>query len=444
MSFVEIAAILVTTAALLSYINYRYVGLPSSIGVMVLALVASLALLALDRAGLGLHDAVQRFLGQINFEATLLHGMLAFLLFAGAIKIDLSDLRTQRVPVLVLSTVGVLLSTFIVGALTYASLKWLDVPMPFIYCLLFGALISPTDPVAVLAILKTAGVSKAMEIKVAGESLFNDGVAVVVFLLLLSYLHPGEHDVSLSHVTMVALIETVGAVILGLALGGVTYYLLKRVTNYQVEILMTLAMTMGGYALAERLHTSAPITIVVAGLLIGNQGRSFAMNAETREHLDTFWELIDEILNVTLFVLIGLEILVLPLERSWLLAAACAVPIALLARLGSVAIVVAGIGRWHPMGRGTLPILFWGGLKGGISVAMALSIPSDQSNLLYRELILVLAYAVVVFSIIVQGLTIAPVARRFAERASGGEHFPPPAAGHGSGLPRDGDDPVTR
>ena len=311
---------------------------------------------------------------------------------------------------------GTLASTFIVGGATWLVLGWLGLGIPFLHALLFGALISPTDPIAVLGILKSVGAPRQLEVQVAGESLFNDGLGVVVFLVLLqlsgadgpppaarrrrSRSEPARWACCCSK-------EVGGALALALAAGYITYQMLKRVDNYQVEVLLTLALAMGLYALADALHLSAPIAVVVAGLFVGNQGRAFAMTEKTREHVDTFWELIDEILNVVLFLLIGLELLVLPIERGWLLAGVLAIPIVLSARWLSVAAIIGPLGRVTAQSKGAIAVFTWGGLRGGISVAMALSLPASYS----RSLVLTLTYFVVVFSILVQGLTVGRVIR---------------------------------
>jgi CPA1 family monovalent cation:H+ antiporter len=323
MSLFEICAVLIVVTALFSFLNHQLFRLPPTIGVMVIALVFSLALIGLSRLGLGFEETAERLLGSIDFDEALLHGMLAFLLFAGALHININDLAGQKWVIAILATAGVALSTLIVGSLTWLVMGWLGLSLPFLYCLLFGALISPTDPVAVLGLLKTAGAPKTLETKIAGESLFNDGVGLAVA--------KGGHAVTPGAMVELFLVEAVGGAALGLALGAVAYQLLKRVDNYQVEVLLTLALVMGGYALADAVHTSGPIAMVTAGLLIGNHGRAFAMSETTRAHLDTFWELVDEILNAVLFVLIGLEVLVMPFTPRYLLAGLIAIPVVLLA-----------------------------------------------------------------------------------------------------------------
>jgi CPA1 family monovalent cation:H+ antiporter len=406
MSLFHILAILLTASALFSYINYRFLGLPTTIGIMLVALVFSLLVNLLGPVGIDIEHEVQDMLASIDFDATLLHGMLSFLLFAGALHVDLSELARQRGVVIVLATAGVAASTFIIGGLTYYAFGLIGLDIPFIYCLLFGALIAPTDPIAVLGILKQIHAPKSLEAKITGESLFNDGMAVVVFLVLIR-IATGGSDMSAVDVMLLFSQEAIGGVLYGLGAGAITYWMLKSVDNYQVEVLLTLALVTGGYALAEVLHLSAPIAIVCAGLLIGNHGRTLAMSETTRAHLDTFWELVDEVLNAVLFVLIGLEVLVLALLEQYLLAGLLAIPIVLLARFISVGIPVTVMRRFRSFSPRVIQILTWGGLRGGISVALALSLPPGG----IRDALVVVTYVVVIFSILVQGLTIGPLIR---------------------------------
>jgi CPA1 family monovalent cation:H+ antiporter len=408
MGLFEIAAVLIVLTALFSYVNYRTIGLPTTIGVMVISMLVSLGIVGMGMFGLG---AVQRqsaeIMGGIDFNKALLHGMLSFLLFAGALHIKLEDLSGQKWVVALLATAGVIASMFLVGGLSWLLLKALGIPIPFIHCLLFGALISPTDPVAVLGILKTVGIPKSLEIKIAGESLFNDGIGVVVFLILLE-LSGGGVDVTVRKVFSLFLTETVGGAALGLLFGFLAYRMLKGVNDYQVEVIITLALVMGGYTLADSMHTSGPIAIVVAGLLIGNRGRAFAMSDLTREHLDAFWELVDGILTAVLFLLIGLEIQVIPFNRAYVIAGIAGIGITLLARWISVGLTVGALRPFRRFSPGTVRILTWGGLRGGISVALALSLPVGPQ----RDVILVMTYITVVFSIIVQGLSLGKVVKR--------------------------------
>jgi CPA1 family monovalent cation:H+ antiporter len=407
MKLFNILAILITLSALFAYVNDRFIKLPTTIGVMAISLVGSLAIAFLGPLGFGLEEDAMELINSIDFDETLLHGMLSFLLFAGALHIDLERLGRQKWIISILATASMIGSTFIIGTLAWLVLGWLDIGLPLMDCLLFGALISPTDPIAVLGILKKAGVPESLETKICGESLFNDGVAVVVFLVLL-HITAGGQEITLGSVVGLFAKETVGGIFFGLIIGMAAYLMLKSIDNYQVEVLITLALVAGGFALADRLHLSGPIAIVVAGLLIGNHGRLLAMSDQTRENLDTFWELVDEVLNAVLFVLIGLEVLVLTINREYLVASVIIIPLLLFSRLVSVAVPVTLLRRFRTFSPNVIKILTWGGLRGGISVAMALSLPPGRS----RDIILTITYAVVVFSIIVQGLTVGRLVKK--------------------------------
>ena len=412
MHLYEITAILMVMTAAFSYINYRMLHMPTTIGVMFISLAISLVIVALSWVDIDVgQHGVARMLEKIDFNQALLHGMLSFLLFAGAMHIKLEDLTSQKWVITLLSTACVVMSTFIVGSLTWLVLELLELRASFIYCLLFGALISPTDPVAVIAILKTARVPKSLETKIAGESLFNDGIGVVVFLIILELTQAGGR-VTAGNVAILFLEEAVGGALLGLVIGLLAYRMLKQVNNYQVEIIITIALVMGGYALADRVHTSGPIAIVVAGLLIGNHGRAFAMSKVTRERLDDFWELMDEILNALLFMMIGLEVLVIPFTRGLIFAGIIAIVITLFARWASVGGTVLIMQRFRSFSPGAVTILTWGGLRGGISVALALSIPAVSE----RTFIITITYIIVVFSIILQGMTLGRLVNRFYPR----------------------------
>lgn len=405
MDILNLAALFVSLSALFAYLNFRFFKLPPVIGLMLLSLVASLGVIIAGKLGWGvLQSQAHAMMRGVNFSDTLLNGMLSFLLFAGALHTNLGDLAKQKWAISVLASVGVLLSTLIVGSVTYLVCQWLHLHVSFIYCLIFGALISPTDPIAVLGILKKTGVPKSLETKIVGESLFNDGVGVVVFLALLS-VATQEHAVTAGAIGVLFVEEAMGGIVFGLSIGGIAFYVLRSVDNYSVEVLVTLALVMGGYALARQLHVSGPIAMVVAGLLIGNHGRLLAMSDTTREHLDSFWELLDEGLNAVLFVMIGLEIIVLTFTGSELVAAAWVIPTVLAARLIAVAAPLGVMRLWRKFTPGVVWIMTWGGLRGGISVALALSLPPGRE----RHVLLAITYVVVVFSILVQGVTLGPL-----------------------------------
>ncbi len=435
MSLFALCSLLISLAAVASYVNYRYFKLPTTIGVMLVALGGSLTLLVAGPYAGGFRERAGGLVAQIDFDQLVLHGMLAFLLFAGSIHVNLDDLGREWPTILLLAVPGTLLSTAIVGGLTWLALRMLGLEIPLLHAMLFGALISPTDPIAVLGIMKSVGAPRRLEVQMAGESLFNDGVGVVVFLLLLELsgwagggAATASHSIGAGAVTLLVLKEVGGALLIGLVAGLIAYQMLKRVDNYQVEVLITVALAMGLYALADALHLSAPIAVVVAGLFIGNQGRAFAMTERTRIHVDSFWELIDEILNVVLFLLIGLELLVLPLQSRWLVAGLLVIPIVLLARWSSVAGMIGCLALRRRPAKGAITVLSWGGLRGAISVALALSLP-PQDN---RALLLTLTYCVVIFSIVIQGLTIGAVIRR--RLPSGTQEPSPPAHVHGDGT----------
>ena len=411
MNLFHILALLLAIAALFSYLNHRFLRLPTTIGIMMIALLFSLGLLMLNPLVDGLEDKVVLMLRSVDFDATVLHGMLGFLLFAGALHVNLTDLAEQRWMISFLATFGIIGSTAIIGILSWWAFDLTGLEVPFIDCLLFGALISPTDPIAVLGILKQVGAPKSLEAKITGESLFNDGVAIMVFLVIASIATGNDH-ISAWNVIGLFLREAAGGVLFGLAAGFVAYRMLRDVDNYQVEILITLALVTSGYALAEKLQLSAPIAIVVAGLLIGNHGKLLPMPERTREHLDTFWVLMDEILNAVLFVLIGLEMLVLVFREQYLAAGLIAIPIVLLARFITVGLPITLMRRFRNFSPNAVKIITWGGLRGGFSIALALSLPAGG----VRDTLVAITYIVVVFSILVQGLTIGRLIKRLEIR----------------------------
>jgi Na+:H+ antiporter len=409
----DIVAVCLVITALLAYLNHRIVGLPTTIGVMATALVLSLALVGLDALGVahGLRQNEESLLRSINFSEVLMQGMLSLLLFAGALHVDLSELKAYRWPVAALAVLGTLLSTLAVGYGMWLALPLVGLHLPLLHCLLFGALISPTDPIAVMGILKSAGAPKELELVIAGESLFNDGVGVVIFTLILGMVVSGLRPTPGQGLELL-LHEAGGGLLFGLVLGYLTFVLLKSVDNYQVEVLLTLAAVTGGYALAGQLDVSGPLAMVVAGLIIGNQGRALAMSDTTRRYLDMFWELIDEILNATLFVLIGMEVLLVAFSANELVAALVAVAVTLLARLLTVGLPVGLLRPLLKLPRGSWKVMTWGGLRGGISVALALSLPVSME----RNTVVALTYSVVVFSILAQGLSIGHVTRKSLAR----------------------------
>lgn len=408
-------SILIVLSALFSYINSRYLKLPSAIGIMLLAIITSIGLVALGKLYPGFSQSFSGLIASIDFPAVLMNAVLNFLLFAGAIHVSMQDLHKQKLPILILSTVGVILSTFLVGALMYALLIQLRMEVPFIQCLVFGALISPTDPLAVIAILKRAGISKPIEIKIAGESLFNDGVAVLLFAVLLQLAQGSEVDITFQNVAGLFVQESVGGIVVGLLLGYIGSQGIKRIHDYQVTVLITVAIVMGGYLVTRYLHISGPLTMAAAGLVIGNYGKKTAMSATDKDYLDKFWEMIDEILNAMLFLIIGLELLLIPeIEQYWIIGCA-SIAIVLLSRYLSIWLpmwVIPNIGKFDAK---TMAVLVWGGLRGGVSVALALTI----DPLLNQNLFLSATYYVVVFSIVVQGLSIGKLISMINRRKRG-------------------------
>ena len=396
---------LIVLASIFSYLNYRFLKLPSTIGIMVIAIVVSIFLVSFGETVLPrTFGHLHSLMSSIDFTEVLMGAMLNFLLFAGGIHINIDDLKEQFRPVLIFSTLGVVISTFVVGFGMFYILPFLGIELPFIYCLLFGALISPTDPVAVLSILKQANVSKSLETKVAGESLFNDGMAVVVFTVVLQLAIGNEVDLGAESIGLLLLKEAGGGLLLGIVLGWITSRLMREVDDYIISVLVTLSVVMGGYLIARQMHISGPLTMVAAGLFMGNFNVKFKMKSITQDYLIKFWELIDEILNAVLFLFIGFELLVIKDLTDFMIPGLAAIVVVLLARVISIYGPTKFMQRtFSPQ---TVKVLVWGGIRGGVSIALALSIPKNE----YSNVVLSITYCVVVFSIIVQGLTIAKVA----------------------------------
>ena len=412
-SIFNIAAVVLTLASAFGYLNHRWLKLPQTIGLVVIALLASLGVIALDALVPQAHfqETVRSLLSRIDFHEALMKGMLSFLLFAGALHVNLNDLIGQRWAIISMATVGLLLSTFLVGISVYFAAGALGIGIPLPYCLVFGSLISPTDPVAVLGILKTVKVPKSLEAMIAGESLFNDGVGVVVFTILATLVAGAGGDggsaLTAGGGAKLFASEAIGGTALGLATGALAYRAMKSIDEHNLEVLITLALVMMTYTAASALHVSGPIAVVVAGLLIGNHGKQFAMSENTRDHIQKFWSLTDEILNAALFLIIGFEVIAISFTGAiaWLMV--LAVPIVLASRFISVAAPLSLLGLRRSYARGAIPVLTWGGLRGGISVALALSLPDVP----FKSTILAITYGVVIFSIIVQGLTVERLVR---------------------------------
>lgn len=409
MDLLTIGTILIVLAALFGYINVRFIKLPVTIGLMFVSILFSMLVFGLGYFDPDILEFEEQLVASIDFPRLLMDGMLSLLLFAGALHVDFGKLRRFAGPILAFATLGVLTSTFLVAGLVYFLLQLLGLGVDFIYCLLFGALISPTDPIAALGILKRLGVPKSLEVKIVGESLFNDGIGVVIFITLFQIAQAGLGEMEVSEVGLLFLEEVGGGVLLGVALGFIAYYLMKSIDNYEVEVLITLAIVLGGYLLASSLHFSGPLAMVIAGLMVGNERfRTSTMSEITETYIDKFWEIIDLLMNAVLFVLIGLEIVVLPFNGSYMLAGLLVVPLVLLSRFVALAGPVEFFRRRLEFVPRTNLIMTWSGLRGGISIALALSLTTAME----RDLLLSMTYVVVIFSILVQGLTIEWLIKR--------------------------------
>lgn len=402
MNLYQTFTIIIVFAALFSYINYRFIRLPNTIGIMIISLLASLIMIAVNSLYPNLLVNVREVIRSIDFHEVLMDGMLSFMLFAGAIHINAAELKKEQSTILTFSTLGVLISTLIIGTLLFGICNLFNLNIDYIYCLLFGALISPTDPIAVMGILKEANIPKSMEIRIVGESLFNDGIAVVVFISILQVINAGIDNVEPGKILLLFLREAGGGIVLGLVLGYIGFYTLHSIDYYKVEIMITLAIVMGGYYLAGVLHVSGPLAMVVAGIITGNQAREFGMSAITRDYVDKFWEIIDEILNAVLFFLIGIEMIIVEFSMQHFWIGLIGIVIVLFARYISVLIPFFFLRKNNVFPKHALSILTWGGLRGGISVALALSLPKSE----FSDFFVTITYIIVLFSIIVQGLTI--------------------------------------
>jgi len=405
-----VVTILIVMSAIFGYLNNRFLKLPDTIGLMLIAIVMTLGIFASTLFTDSIYNLANDFIGRIDFGKLLLEVMLSFLLFAGALHTNFDQLKVQRYPILIFATLGVLASTFIVGTAMYYILQLFGFQVAYIYCLLFGSLISPTDPIAVLGILKKAGVPKKLETKIVGESLFNDGVGVVIFLTIFEIAKKGnEGHVSVGHIAELFGVEVFGGIALGAALGFIAYRLLKSIDDYDVEVMITLAIAMGGYWLATKLHLSGPLCVVVAGLIVGHDTvRGTAMSDITERYVDKFWELVDVFMNAILFVLIGFEMLILTLNGNYIIAGLIAIPVVLLSRYISLFTPIQFFKEKLEFVPNTNLLMTWGGLRGGISIALALSL----QDYMHRDLFLTITYVVVVFSILVQGLTVGKLANK--------------------------------
>ena len=411
MDYFAIATILIVISAVFGYINVKFFKLPDTIGLMVITILFTLGVFVLSYFfDDTLLQKEKELITSIDFKTVLLDVMLSFLLFAGALHTNFQQLKIQRKPILIFATLGTLVSTFLAGVFVYYVLQLIGLHVDFIYCLLFGALISPTDPIAVLGIMKKVGAPKKLETKIVGESLFNDGVGVVIFLTIYQ-IAQGGIELSVLHIAEMFLVEVLGGIVLGLTIGWVTYRLMKSIDDYDIEVIITLAAVMGGTMLAQKFHLSAPLAMVTAGLVVGNDKvRENSMSEITEQYVDKFWELIDVLLNTVLFVMIGMEILVLTFDKTYIVAGFIIIPVLLFARYLSLLLPIKLYAKKLDFVPKTNLIMTWGGLRGGISIALALSL----TPLMERDLFLVITYIVVVFSIIVQGLTVGKLIKKFA------------------------------
>lgn len=402
--------IMIVLTSIFSYINERFIKFPPSIGIMFMAMVLSIAILALGKTFPAFKEESVRMISSIDFHALLMKVMLAFLLFASAFHINVQRLQKQIVPVITFASVGVVISTFVIGALCYWIFNyWFGQNIPFVYFLLFGALISPTDPIAVMGIIKGTSLPKSLKAKVSGESLFNDGMGVLLFTVVLEIASLGIKNMTVGKLSWLFLQETCGGLLWGALLGYSSMHLHKKIDNYKVEVLITLAVVMGGYAMASFLHVSGPLAMVVAGIILGEKGVE-EMSDTTSDYLGKFWEMIDEILNAVLFLLIGFEMLVIPFTWNSVWMGFAAVAVVLVGRWLSILIPVFFLQFHHPFEKNSIAFLTWGGLRGGISVALALSLPEEM----HRNEIVTITYFVVLFSIIIQGLTVGKLAQKLS------------------------------
>lgn len=408
MDLFNIITFLLVLSALFGYINTRFLKLPSTIGLMVMSLAFSIVMLLINFINPAIFQTAEDAIRQINFSDVVLNVMLSFLLFAGAMHTDSSLLRKERRSILLFSFFSILISAIIVAVLVYGIVSLLGYKFNFIYCLLFGVLISPTDPIAVLGILTKAHVPRRIEINIVGESLFNDGIGVVMFLIILQIINEGIDNISFSNIILLFVQEAIGGLLFGFVIGYVAYILLKSIDHYETEVMITIAMVMGGYYLANKLHVSGPLAMVVAGLFTESRIRHYAMSRTTNLYVDKFWELIDVLMNAILFVLIGLRLMVLDYKNIYLLTGLLVIPIVLLARYISIKLPLLLSNKWIRLDRKAQLLMTWGGLRGGLAIAMALSI----SNAEHKDMIVFITYIVVIFSILVQGLTVGKFAKK--------------------------------
>ncbi|HEY8929932.1 MAG TPA: sodium:proton antiporter [Mucilaginibacter sp.] len=407
MSIYHIISLLIFFTAIFAYVNDRLIKWSPTIGIMVIALLSSVLIAISGNLVPGISSAARSLVSNINFEQVLMQVMLGFLLFAGALHVDANDLKKEKWPVILMATIGTFISTFLVSMMAWYLFMLFGLNISYIHCLLFGALISPTDPIAVMGILKSAGIPKSLEVKITGESLFNDGVGVVIFLTIYEVAAKGTANFSVGNTALLFLKEAGGGLLFGAILGYLGHFLIKSIDNYRVEVLITLSVVMCGYPLADHFHLSGPLAVIIAGIILGTKGKKDGLSEISRDYLGKFWDLTDEIFNAILFLLIGLEMLVIKIDMTIVVIGMIMIALVLLARLACVALPVFFLRIWMKFEQNAIPILTWGGLRGGLSVAMALSLPQSM----HRDEFVLITYIIVVFSIIVQGLTIGRLAK---------------------------------
>ncbi|MFN3405023.1 MAG: cation:proton antiporter [Cytophagaceae bacterium] len=412
MELFHIFSLILFLSAGFAYINYRFIKLPGTIGLMVLGLILSLIIQAFGAVNPAFVSRVEAMLDSLHFSELLLEFMLSFLLFAGALHTDLDKLKAAKWPILSFATIGVLISTFLIGTFFYYIMILFNHPVNYIYCLLFGALISPTDPIAVMGILKKAKVPESVEVKITGESLFNDGVGVVIFITLFQMAQRGFGSVGFGDISELLLMEVVGGIVLGFLMGYLAISLMKTIDHYQTEVLISLALVVAGYSFATIMHLSGPLAVVMAGLIIGNKGKSIAMSDVTADYINKFWEMIDEILNAMLFVLIGLEVLVIDYHIEYLIIGVITFVVLIFTRYAALGIPSLALNLKKTFAPNALTIMTWGGLRGGISIALALTL----HNSMQKESIVAITYTIVLLSIIIQGLTIEKLIRELRDK----------------------------
>ncbi len=401
-------SVLITLAAVFSLINIRFIKLPSGISLMLMGLVVSIGLISIGKLSPGFTQSIKDSLLALDFSEFILGIVLSFLLFAGSLHVKLDDIKASAKSIFSFATIGTLISTCLIGTLAFFLLPFIGIEAPFLACLLFGALISPTDPIAVIGILGKSNLSKSIETNIVGESLFNDGIGVVVFITLLGISSTGLENMSVSSIGILFAQEAIGGSLVGLAIGYLGFKLMKSIDDFQSEILISLAMVMGGYSLCSAIHVSGPLAMVVAGLFTGNKGKNEAMSDITMDYLGKFWEVLESILNAVLFMLIGLEMVIVHLQFNYLLVGLALAISLVVARYISLVLPTFLFGLHKKFKKGTLIIMSWGGLRGGISIALALSLPTESQ----REVFVPITFTVVFFSIVVQGLTMGKLIKR--------------------------------